>query len=98
MAKRFERLQKVTPEEALKMADVKYRNYNLHLQKIKVAFKEILIEIDTAKVEKKLVFQKVKQILEIRPKEKIAYKPPTISILGSPCSNKHIIAKHFNNK
>jgi len=40
-------------------------------------------------------FEDVRNLLEIRPRERLAYKPPSISILGPPCSGKNQVVDHF---
>lgn len=98
LTKRFIKLQNVSEDDARKMADVKYRNFMLHLNKIKVAFKDIMMEIDTTDCTKQEIYQRVKVVLEIKPRDKIAYRSPSIAILGPPCSNKKQIEEHFVRK
>jgi len=70
----------------------------LHLQKIKDTFKDSLIEFDSKKLTKIEIFTRVKMMLEIHPTEKLAYRPPSLAILGQPCSDTEEIADYFSSR
>lgn len=66
------------------------------MTKIRQAFKDVLIDVDSVKKETTDVFMSIKKIMEIYPKDKIAYRPPSIAMLGPIGSGKDKIAEHFS--
>lgn len=44
-------------------------------------------------MQRKRIFGIVQNLLNIKPRERIAYKPPSISILGPPCAGKNQIVE-----
>lgn len=70
------------------------RNYYLHLEKIKSAYKDILNVYDVKlSVDTSRIGEEIKNLLEIRPRERLAYKPPSIAVLGPPCSGKNQVVE-----
>lgn len=72
LVRRFITSHQLPEEEASISADVKYRNYLLYMTKIRQAFQDILIDVDSVKKETTDVFMSIKKIMEIYPKDKIA--------------------------
>lgn len=56
-----------------------------------------MIEVDTVKKETTDIFISIKKIIDISPKDKIAFRPPSLAIIGPPGSGKDKIGKHFAN-
>jgi len=63
----------------------------LHLQKIKDAFRENLLVLDSSQLSKQEMFTRIKVILEVHPRDRLTYRPPSIAILGQPACGKEAI-------
>lgn len=46
------------------------------------------LSVDTSRIG-----EEIKNLLEIRPRERLAYKPPSIAVLGPPCSGKNQVVE-----